>query len=142
LDRAKTDEATSTEAALLFFDGECGLCDGFVQFVLRRDTLGRVRFAPLQGETAADTLEEEDRASLDSVVLLVEGVAYRRSSAVVRVLWRLGLVWKLLGWLVWIVPCPLRDLGYRVVANYRRKLFGAAPQCRVPDAKTRERFLD
>jgi len=78
---------------------------------------------------------------LDSVVLLVEGQPFRKSSAAVRVLWRLGFGWQLLGTLAWLIPLPLRDLLYDLIARNRYRLFGKHDTCRMPTPAERSRFL-
>lgn len=129
------------ECAVLFYDGVCGLCNRFVNFVLKYDRLGALRMAPLQGETAESLLDAADRETVSSVVLLVGNQTFRRSAAVVRVLWRLGVVWKVVGTLLWLVPLPLRDLGYKLVARYRYQLFGKQESCRMPTSEERDRLL-
>lgn len=129
------------ESPVLFFDGVCGLCNCFVDFILRQDHRGVLRLAPLQGETAEALLDRPDRESVETVVLRVGGRSFRRSAAVVRVLWRLGAFWKAVGGLLWLVPLPLRDLGYRIVAGNRYRLFGRKETCRMPTAEERGRLL-
>lgn len=127
---------------VLFFDGVCGLCNRFVDFLLKHDTRGRVSLAPLQGETAAASLPGHVLHELDTVVFL-EGDQWQiRSSAIVRIFWKLGGIWSLLGTLLWIVPKPIRDLAYRVIAANRYRLFGKHDTCRMPTAAERARFLD
>ena len=58
---------------ILFFDGVCGLCSRCVDFSLRHDRSGLVRFAPLQGSMAAELLTHEDVADLDTVVFVDDG---------------------------------------------------------------------
>ena len=113
-ERASEKPATSSDEVetVLFYDGECGLCSGFVNFVLRRYQAGRILFAPLQGSTAAERLDRSDVESLKTVVLVTPDGVFRRSSAIVRILWYLGRAWRLLGSLLWLVPRPLRNLGY------------------------------
>ena len=129
---------------ILFYDGGCGLCHGAVLFVLKRDPKGRFRFAPLQGETLVEQVPEAARAALpDSLVLREpDGRLFTRSSAVVAMLRRLGLFWKVVAALLWIVPRPLRNLGYDLVAKVRHRLIkkpeGACPL--VPK-ELRGRFL-
>jgi len=127
---------------ILFFDGVCGLCNASVDFVLRHDRKGRVLFAPLQGSTAATQLDPADAATLDTVVLLENGRSYKRSSAIVRVLKQMGGIWSVPAWLLWLIPWPLRDLGYRIIAKTRYRLFGRKESCRIPSAEERARFLD
>jgi predicted DCC family thiol-disulfide oxidoreductase YuxK len=79
---------------------------------------------------------------MNSLVLQRDGVLYRRSAAVVRILWGLGGFWKFLGGLLWLVPLPLRDLGYRAVSASRYHLWGKKETCRIPTADERSRFLD
>lgn len=127
--------------AVIFFDGVCGLCNRSVDFVMRQDRRGVFHVTPLQGETAGQLLEPADRERLGSLVVWIDGQAYRRSAGVVRILWRLGPVWKLLGGLLWLIPLPLRDLGYRVIASNRYRLFGKKETCRLPTEPERARFL-
>lgn len=110
----------------LFYDGSCGLCHRFVRFVLAEDRSGSAfRFAPLQGETFAATVPAERRSGLpDSVIVRTEeGRLLVRSAAAVHVLARLGGLWRILARGLWLVPRPLRDLGYDLVASVRRRLF-------------------
>ena len=125
---------------IVFFDGVCGLCNVSVDFILARDTHQRFRFAPLQGETARQALPSADRERLDTLVLLTASGTYRRSAAVVRILWRLPGVWPILGALLWVIPGPLRDLGYRIVSANRLRWFGQKETCRLPTPEERERF--
>lgn len=133
---------------VVFFDGVCGLCNRFVDFLLSRDHRGAIRFAPLQGETAERVVSGEWRVegsgtrTFDTIVWLdSSGREFVRSSAAVRVLRRLGGVWSLIGWLLWLIPRPLRDIGYRLIAANRYRLFGKKETCRLPSPAERERFL-
>jgi predicted DCC family thiol-disulfide oxidoreductase YuxK len=137
---AESDVAAA--APVVFFDGVCGLCNSSVDFVLRHDRMGRLKFAPLQGATAVRLLPAEDRENLDSLVLWDDGRMFRRSSAVVRILWRLGPSWRALGGVLWLIPLPLRNAAYRLVAALRYRLFGKKETCRLPSPEERSRFLD
>ena len=137
-------EQTSTgtsESMIVYFDGVCGFCNRTVDFLLKRDTAATLRFAPLQGETARDHLPEQDRTSLDSLVVSRGEKSWRRSAAVVRTLWQLPAPWPIMGWLLWLIPLPLRDLGYRLFAKVRYRLFGKLESCRLPQPGEAERFL-
>jgi predicted DCC family thiol-disulfide oxidoreductase YuxK len=140
-DKANVVTAVSGDP-IVFFDGVCGLCNSSVDFVLRHDRQGRMRFAPLQGETAARLLPAEDRDNLGSLVLWEDGRAYRRSTAVVRILSKLGGGWTVLAAGMWLIPAPLRNAGYRIVAKLRYRLFGKKETCRLPSPEERSRFLD
>ncbi len=135
-------QSLSETHPVLFFDGVCGLCNYYVDFVLRRDAAGLFRFAPLQGSAAEQVISEEDRARLDSLVLMQQSRIFRKSAAVVRILWRLSPLWAAVGSLLWLIPLPLRDLGYTLVAKNRYRLFGRKESCRLPRPEERARFLD
>jgi predicted DCC family thiol-disulfide oxidoreductase YuxK len=134
--------AAADSQPILFFDGVCGLCNRFVDFVLKHDRRGRVLFAPLQGAKAAEALPEDIVQSLDTVVLLDGDQCHIRSSAVVRIFWNLGGPWSVPGTILWLIPKPLRDLGYKAVARSRYRLFGQKESCRLPTSDERARFLD
>lgn len=134
--------AVAESRPILFFDGVCGLCNRFVDFVLKYDRHGRVAFAPLQGSTAAASLPDDLVRGLDTVVFLDGDRCQTRSSAIVRIFWRLGGAWSFLGTLLWLIPKPIRDVGYKIVARSRYRLFGQKETCRLPTPEERARFLD
>jgi predicted DCC family thiol-disulfide oxidoreductase YuxK len=127
--------------SILFFDGVCGLCNKAVDFVLVRDDQQAIKFAPLQGDTARSLLTPADVENLNTMILWVKGRSYRKSAAAVRVLWRLSLGWQIVGTLLWLIPLPLRNLGYTLVARNRYRFFGKKESCRLPTPAERLRFL-
>lgn len=133
------------ERDLIFYDGTCGLCHGWVRFLLRRDRDGtRFRYAPLQGETWVARVPAERRGELpDSVVVrTAEGDLLMESRGVVHLLRRLGGGWKVVAGLLWVVPPPLRDLGYRAIAAVRYRLFRRPQElCPIVPVELRGRFL-
>jgi predicted DCC family thiol-disulfide oxidoreductase YuxK len=126
---------------IIFFDGVCGMCNRFVDIVLRADRLGTFRFAPLQGETARQRLPAlpEDPTAWSFVYLDERGV-HDQSDASLEIYRRLGGFWWLLG-LVRFVPRTVRNALYRVLARNRYRWFGRRATCRVPRLAERERFL-
>jgi predicted DCC family thiol-disulfide oxidoreductase YuxK len=137
-----TVSAAATAKPIVFFDGECGLCDRTVSFILAHDSRRNLQLAPLQGETAAQRIPADDRRQLNSIVLLdPQGRSWRHSAAIVRLLWALGGAWSAAGWLLWLIPAPLRNAGYRFVARHRHRLFPKPPTCRMPTPEEREQLL-
>lgn len=128
----------------IFFDSECGLCDGAVRFVLAEDRAGTsFRFAPLDGEAIRKSIEPERRASLpDSVIVLTaEGELLVRSAAALYILRRLGGIWRLAAVAASVVPQTGLDCGYDRVAKVRKRLFGTkSGACPIMPKHLRDRF--
>jgi predicted DCC family thiol-disulfide oxidoreductase YuxK len=127
---------------VVLFDGVCGLCNRFVDWLLRRDDTGVLRFAPLQSPQAEQlgaTANGED--SLATVIVVDNEKTYRRSTAALRTIAMLGWPWNLAKALL-VVPRPLRDAVYRWVATNRYQWFGKRETCRMPTPEERSRFLE
>jgi len=126
---------------VIFFDGVCGLCNSWIDFIISRDRRRKFRFGPLQGETARDWLQLAPDASFDSVTLVDHTGIYRKSDAVSRILAYLGGGWRIIGCLLQFVPRLLRDWGYDFIARRRYRWFGKKESCRLPTPDERTRFL-
>jgi len=126
---------------IVFFDGYCILCNGFVSFVFRRDKKHIFHFAPLQGKTAGKMLDKDDIDGLESIVYVDESGVYKRSDAVLRILTGMGGFYKILA-IFRIVPRFLRDGVYDFIARHRYRWFGTRDACRMPSPEDRGRILD
>jgi predicted DCC family thiol-disulfide oxidoreductase YuxK len=137
---------------VVVFDGHCGLCNRTVRWLLRRDRQDRLRFVASESEIAAALLARHGISSLDAkagpttilVALNFGDPAERvlaRSDAVLSLLAELPPPWQaaasVLGW----VPRPLRDLGYRLIARWRYRIWGRLEICTIPGADERAWFL-
>lgn len=122
---------------IVFFDGECGLCDLSVRFLLKRDKKNRFLFAPLQGETA----KKHQILDSDSVALLEEEkTLYREGEAALRILWLLGGAFTLPGSLYFLLPKCVVNGCYRVIAKNRHFLF-SKEKCTLPETVDPSRFI-
>lgn len=127
---------------ILLFDGVCNVCNATVQFIVAHERAPVMQFASLQSERGRALVAQLGLAGDISTVVLVQGDrALTRSSAAVAVLAHLGGGWRTLGWLLWLVPRPLRNMGYHVFACFRYRLFGKRDHCMVPTPELRARFL-
>jgi predicted DCC family thiol-disulfide oxidoreductase YuxK len=128
------------DKGIVFFDGVCGLCNTFVDFLLKRQNAHRFFFAPLQGSTAAEKLPPDLKEKMDTVIYLKNGKIFTESSAALHILKDLGKAWPLLFSLI-IVPPFIRNAVYRWVAENRFKWFGKKDSCRMPSPEERSFFL-
>ncbi|WP_071394719.1 thiol-disulfide oxidoreductase DCC family protein [Bacillus tuaregi] len=126
---------------VILFDGECHLCDESVQFIIKRDQKALYYFASLQSEAGQELLRKyQIPVHLNSFILIEGRQCFYKSSAALRVCRNLKGGWRLLYGLS-IVPKPLRDYIYEIVARNRYKWFGKKESCMLPDPKIRKRFL-
>lgn len=133
--------APPTNRPIVFYDGQCGLCDRSVRWILDRDTHARLRFAPLQGETYAALDEPSKPTDLGTIVFRDDRGLHVRSDAVLRILHHLGGLWRPLAAIARVIPRPIRDAAYRFIAARRLKWFGGPEACKMPTAKERSQLL-
>lgn len=125
------------------FDGVCNLCNGSVQFVIKRDKKDRFRYAALQSEVGQQLVQERhiDTKEVDSIILIEPGVAYfTKSDAALEIAKDLGGVWRLMALFHW-VPRSIRNFVYDFVARNRYKWFGKKEACMVPTPELQTKFL-
>ncbi len=132
------DAQGNTPPTLVLFDGVCGLCNRFVDTLLTYDRAQRLRFAPLQGTTAAAYTHHAPAA--DTVIVVEGPVVLMRSDAAITALTRLGGLWSFAA-LLGVVPVFVRDAVYAFVARHRLAWFGTREACRLPTAAERAVFL-
>jgi predicted DCC family thiol-disulfide oxidoreductase YuxK len=131
---------------VILFDGVCNLCNSAVQWVIERDKEGRFDFASLQSDAARRELGKvmdpnEIDALPDSIVLLDSDGVHVRSAAALRILRGLDS-WFLLLRLGVVLPRPIRDAVYDMVARNRYRWFGRRDTCMTPTPEVAARFLD
>ena len=134
---------------IILYDGVCGLCNRLVQFLLKHDREGRLHFASLQSDFAATVLGRHgiDPTDLDTVHVIVNHDqpgerVLQRSDAILRAGRELGGFWGASSSIARVVPRPLRDSVYKLVATNRYRMFGKYDTCMLPDPNQRSRFLD
>ena len=119
----------------LLMDGDCGLCTHTAVFINPRlkepNSVSFVAIESAEGQDLIQTFPDKLQAA-DTVYLIRNGKAYMRSAAAIRCL--LYMKWYYSMWfpLAWIVPLPLRNIVYRIVARYRHKVFKRPATCIFP----------
>jgi predicted DCC family thiol-disulfide oxidoreductase YuxK len=127
---------------LILFDGKCNFCNKSVRFIIGRDPKGTFQFASLQSGMGQELLEKHNiPKTTDSLVLIDDDHAYIESTAALKVCSKLKWPWKVFS-LFLIIPKPLRDSLYRLIAKNRYKWFGKQESCMLPSENIRDRFID
>lgn len=132
----------NNQRQVLFFDGLCNLCDGFVRFIVERNKANKFYIASIQSNTAKTYLSADEIAHLSTVIFVDRnGIKYYKSRAVFKVLAELGGIYAAFAWLRFL-PAGMTNRIYDWVAKNRYKWFGKKDSCRIPTPKERSQFLD
>ncbi len=126
---------------VILFDGVCNLCNGTVDFLLKRDRRKQFRYAALQSESGKALIQKfHIPEQTDSVILINLNKVYFESDAAIEICnllpypWRLGIIFQ-------IIPKIIRDKIYRWVAKNRYRWFGKRETCRIPTPEEKEFFM-
>ncbi|PFM80065.1 hypothetical protein COJ46_12125 [Bacillus sp. AFS077874] len=129
-----------SERPVILFDGECILCNGAVQLIIKHDQKGYFHFAALQS-TFGEKLKKDhpELGSIDSIILVQNGKIKIESSAALSIAKNLE-GWPKFFYAFIIIPAIIRDYLYRLIARNRFKFFGKNESCMFPSKEIRDRF--
>jgi len=135
--------STPMQSHIILFDGVCNFCNFWVNFIIDRDENDIYKFAAMQSEAGKKLLLEFklNTSDFDSFVLIINDKHFRKSTAALKISKELKNIVKLLYPLI-ILPKPIRDLFYDLVAKNRYKFFGKRDECRIPTDEEKEKFLE
>jgi predicted DCC family thiol-disulfide oxidoreductase YuxK len=127
---------------IVLFDGVCNFCNFWVNFLIERDKKDKFRFVALQSDRGQEFLKKYNLKTedFDTFVLINGDKTYSKSTASLIVAQNLGGFWKLL-YVFIIIPRPLRDFIYSIIAKNRYNLFGKRDVCRIPTEEEKGKFL-
>ena len=128
---------------VILFDGVCNLCNGLVQLIIKHDQKAVFSFAALQSSFGQSVLLENNMPikELDTLLLVEQGNIYTKSTAALKICRRLRGWWRMLYILV-MIPRPVRDILYDVIARNRYKWFGQKDECMLPTPDLKSRFIE
>ena len=139
---SRSAQVFKTEDPIILFDGFCGICNRFIDAILRADKKNIFRFATLQGAFAKELSSlSPDALGQQSVIYVDEQGIYYQSEAALRIIRRLGGLW----WIFrqgLLIPRQLRDPIYLFISRNRYNWFGRWDHCRTPNKSEQDRFLD
>ena len=121
-----------TERDVLLLDGDCGLCHRLAIFIdKRKHSDADIAFRPIESEEGQDLIssfsEKQQRA--DTVYIVRNGKTFIRSGAGIRVLLYMKWYWRMWYPLVWLIPLPIRDIVYIIIAKNRHRIFERPNVC-------------
>ena len=125
---------------IIFFDGHCGLCNRFVNILIKIDRKHKFKFAPIQSKTGGEYLDDKIKLDLSTIIVLTNGEFYYKSRAVYKIINRIGGMFLIFN-ILKIFPWSWLDKIYDQVSKNRYRVFGRRDICRIPNEKEKERFL-
>jgi predicted DCC family thiol-disulfide oxidoreductase YuxK len=128
--------------SIVLFDGVCNLCNGFVNFLIERDTHDRFQFGSLQSEVVRELLRPFHYSTdeISTVLLIEDGQLHAQSTAVLKIFRQMPGAWPLM-YSFMVLPRPFRDFLYNLVARNRYKIFGRKDACRIPTPELQSKFV-
>ncbi len=133
---------TENKHPILLFDGVCNMCNSLVTFVIKRDQEATFKFASLQSEVGQRILKEHSLPSeqFDSFYYVDGQKVFTKSTAALKVAKELDGAWRLFYPFI-VIPKPIRDIIYSLIAKNRYRWFGKREQCMLPNPDMKKRFL-
>jgi predicted DCC family thiol-disulfide oxidoreductase YuxK len=126
---------------IILFDGVCNVCNKSVQFVIKRDNKNIFKFASLQSNFGQKMIKKyRIHPNMNSLVLIDEDTCYFESTAALKICKQLNGFWKFM-YIFIIVPAPIRNFVYRIIAKNRYKWFGHTQSCPVYPPDVRKKFI-
>ena len=128
---------------IVLFDGICNMCVWSVRFIINRDVNDKFRLASIQSEVGKKIISDNkiDIIKNDSIIVIDNDVIRYRSSAVLFILFNLRTLLKIF-LIFYIIPAPIRDLKYRIIAKIRYFFFGKRKKCILPNEIDTSKFLN
>jgi len=127
---------------IVLFDGVCNFCNRMVNFAIRNDKKGKLKFAPLQSEAGLRLKEQfQVDPTADTIVFIEKGKSYTYAKAAIRISRYLN--WPAKAFNVFrIIPSFISQPLYKWFAKRRYKWFGKKETCMIPTAEVKARFLE
>ncbi len=128
---------------VILFDGVCNFCNSTINFVIEHDEKDIYKFASLQSDIGQEYLKKHNLPldDFDTFVLIDDGKFYVSSTAALLVAKDLNSIVKYL-YIFLLIPRPIRDMVYKLIAKNRYSIFGKSDSCRIPTEKEKNKFLN
>jgi len=130
----------SDKMKILLYDGECGFCNFWVQWVLKNDQKKEIQFSPLQGDFAKDYFKKNNLkyGDFDTIHFIDDQKKFQKLDAISEIGVSMGGIYKFMYFLRFI-PNFIGNKVYDIIAENRKKLMGEA--CLLLSPEEKKRFI-
>lgn len=113
----------SSKQPILFFDGDCPLCNRVVRFILNHEQEEQILFSSLSAEASKNWKANNTNFQMpEDSVYFFDGIRlHSKSTAVLQLIPFLQWYCRLL-YVGWLFPKGLRDTVYNFVAKRRKRI--------------------
>ena len=126
--------------AIVFYDDLCGVCNYWVNWILKNDKGKRFYFAALQSDFESDFSKHlHYKFPPETIVVWSEETGFLIKSDALIYIFDTVKPTAIQVKLLKLFPKFLRDIGYSIFAFFRR--YFRMKSCAIPSAEDRKRFL-
>ncbi|MFC5045389.1 thiol-disulfide oxidoreductase DCC family protein [Aquimarina hainanensis] len=140
---SRTEINTKKSKKVIFFDGVCNLCNGFIDFVIVRDLQKRIYYCSLQSVTAKEIVAHKEQLinhPFSTIYYYDQDQLYSKSTAILKILQELPK-YRFISSVLLYIPPVIRDRCYHLIAKNRYFFLGKKNTCRIPSVKEQSQFL-
>jgi len=136
-------EKALQDNSIVFFDGVCNYCNGFVRFLIRNDPEEKLKFSSIQSAFAELVFKQENiKDELSTIIFIDQKRVFYRSNAVVEMMKKSNSKLRILAFMIKIVPLSIREYIYELIAKNRYSIFGKSEECVIPSKEINHLFFD
>ena len=131
---------------IIFFDGVCNLCNGFINYVINRNSSKSIYYCTLQSDIAKSILDENyinliSGTDFTTIYYVSNNKLYSKSSAILHIFLELSTFHKIIARILFIIPKFIRDNIYNLISRNRYRLFGTKETCRLATKEEKQQFI-
>lgn len=124
---------------IVMYDGTCGFCNEYIQFILDRNPSKQLKFVSSQSEAGQQLIDTFNVKEYTTSIIVVENDQYyKKSTAIFKIMKQLRTPWKYVSYLQ-TIPTFISDFVYSILSKYRYKL--ARQHCRLITKEEQHFFL-
>ena len=140
--RDELNVSNSNQLPILFYDGDCGICNLWIKVIIHLDEKNHLFFASFSSDLANNIFvnKQELISNPSTVVLVTDEHVYTQSTAILQAL-ILNMKWKKMSFLLLYVPRTIRDILYFIISKLRNNIL-RNQYCYIPPEHVKKRFIN
>jgi len=128
------------EKIIVIYDGECGICNHTIQFILNNKPKSHIRFISFQSQIVTPYLKKYDIKDMSSIVIIEKGRSFKKSTAMLLLVKNLQTSWRHLYYFI-VIPKTIRDIVYQLISRNRHRFIKTQHSCRFLSNEEKSFFL-